>query len=73
MDTLIPDRQPTTDWRNDVNVLRGIDQEGNISFTAIERSVDHMEQLVKVIKMCGDGWAELASLVIWLWERQVPL
>jgi hypothetical protein len=73
MDVLIPGEEPATDWKNDVNVLSGIDTKGNISFTAIERSVDHMEQFVKVIKMCGDAWAELASLVIWLWEHNVPL
>jgi hypothetical protein len=73
MDALIPGQEPATDWRNDVNVLSGIDKNGNISFTAIERSVDHLEQLMKVIKMCGDAWAELARLVIWLWEHKVPL
>ena len=55
MDALIPGREPTTDWRNDVNVLSGIDHNGNISFTAIERYVDQMEQLMKMIKMCGDA------------------
>jgi hypothetical protein len=52
MNALIPGAAPSTNWRDDVNVLSGIDQIGNISFTAIERSASHMEQLLKVIKMC---------------------
>ena len=73
MDRLLEGKEPSTDWRNDVNVLSGIDANGNIRFTAIERTEGHMKKAVDTIKMCVDCWAELALLVIWLWERKLPI
>ena len=72
MDALIPGQEPATNWRKDVNVLSGV-KDGNISFMAIERSTSHMERLLNTVKMCGDAWAELGRLVIWLCEHKVPL
>ena len=73
MDQLIEGKQPPTDWQNDVNVLLDIEDSGNIRYIGIERTQGSMENNMAVIKMCGTCWAELASLVIWLWERGVPL
>jgi hypothetical protein len=73
LDALIEGRKPPGEWQNTVNVLTGIDDLGNITYVPIERTVEQVQTMLDVVKMCGDCWAELACLVIWLWEREVPM
>lgn len=73
LDRLVPGKQPTTQWRQHVNVLTGITPNGSIRYTDLERSLGMLESLMGVIKMCSLASKELASLIIWLSEQHVAL
>lgn len=73
LDKLVPGKEPPTKWRQNVNVLTGIRPNGSVLYTDVERSPEMLERLMGVINTCGQTWKELALLMIWLWEQQVPL
>lgn len=72
-DLLLPNVSPPTDWRSDVNILTGITPDGSVQYIALSRSQEMIEHLEGNIKACASCWKELASLMIYLHERGVPL
>lgn len=73
LDKLMPGKAPLTDWLNDVNILTGITDADEIEYVALERSQAMADGLKNVIEMCANTAKELAYLMMFLWERQVPL
>ncbi len=72
IDKVVPP-PPPKQWQQNVYVLTEIDTGGRVHYTNLERSVGMLDRLLKVIAMCADAWKELASLVIWLSEKDVLL
>ncbi len=73
IDLLISADSIDAEWRDQIHVLTGIRRDGRINFTSIERSVEMLESLINATKMCGLAWKEMASLVVWLIDHEVPL
>ena len=73
LDALIPGRTPPTDWQENVNIVTGIMPGGSVEYIDLERSPEMIQVRMAVIDMCAGGWKEIASLLIYLGEREVPL
>lgn len=73
LDALIPGQTPPTDWRQNVNILTGIRPDGSVKYIDLERSLGMIQTRMAVIDMCAKGWREIACLLIYLEEHEVPL
>jgi hypothetical protein len=73
LDELMPGQTLETDWLNDVNIVTGIETNGEINYVALERSQEMADALINMISMCANAAKELAYLMMFLWERHVPL
>ena len=73
LDALVPGQTPPTDWAENVNILTGIQPNGSVEYIDLERSAGMIENRMAVIDMCAGAWKEIACLLIYLSEREVPL
>jgi hypothetical protein len=73
MDKLIPGKVPPTNWEQNVNVLTDITADGRVEFTDLERSAGMLDRLRNGIEGCANAWREAAFMVLFMWERGVPL
>lgn len=73
VDQLALGATPPTNWQQHVNVITDVDDNGNVSYTDLERSADMLDALQAQTEGCCKIWIEAASLVMFMRERGLPL
>lgn len=73
LDKLIPGRTPPSKWQEHVNVLTDMDENGTVIYTDLERSEEMLNNTIEITKGASGAWRETASLLIFMWERGLPL